>query len=184
MKKLVILGMVFVFSSLSLGLLTIDAHAENKGVVVIPLFETKALTESIQVGIKVYDADNQDLGLFIDTDGSIIKIYILGLKAVASLDLLTGHIWIPNGAYFESNDCSGTPRRPETTIWRYPDGAGGYRYYKPFLKHLALDMNSHNLFGPDCLEGLLSGIPVPENVEIAEEDIPFNLPVALPLRLE
>jgi hypothetical protein len=101
MKKPVILGMVFVFISLSLGLLTINAHAENKGVVVIPLFETKTVVEKT-----VVEKTGQTTSYSTGDDGDLQRGMAWPIPSFTDngdgtvADNLTGLIWMKNANCF------------------------------------------------------------------------------------
>jgi len=180
MKCVRVFVIVVVFISLSLGLLAINTYAESKGVVVIPLTDT--VTKTVTAGIKVYDKNSQYLGILINADPRF-GIFIPELKAAVELDITTGHIVSAN-LFFVSTNCTGTAYVGTPYIFRSPDGVGGYRYYKPILEGLDLNYKSVK-YGSDGFCGQDDDWDLAfEIVEITEGDIPINLPVALPLRLE
>jgi hypothetical protein len=134
--------------------------------------------------IQVYDADDQYLGILVSY-GRPQAIYTPDLQTVTLIELDTGHI-VFGDLTFESNDCTGIGYGDNDFMFRHPDGFGGNRYYKPILKTVTIIRNSYRR---GSFEGICLGRPGDEYscynlVEISEEDIPFNLPVALPLRYE
>lgn len=143
--------------------------------------------------IKVYDNNNQYLGILIDMeDQQMLTVFIPSINASYRLEKLK--VENPNkcsynyALIFESDDCSGTPY----TYGPFPvvvdlkcqpyDG-----YYLPDLKS-GKQFESKSMLFPD-LNGNMTLCSPPPTVnssmlyyEIKEVQLPFTTPIALPVR--
>ncbi len=71
------------------------------------------LQSSIGKSLKVFDANGQELGILVDHTGSYEVVYSQAINKFISLDELGG-IDGRTGAYYQSNNCTGTPYEPNS----------------------------------------------------------------------
>jgi hypothetical protein len=157
-------------------------------------------------GIKVYDANDQFLGILLDAGyegleirGSVFKIFVPSLNVVTiieeDIDTGTGDIIRAGGdVYFGDGNCSGSAHISTFAIsphllYRIGCTEDRPRYFvgmAPRKRHFTISSKLNVKGG--CSRWVNSrrfhtkgGY---EAVEVQREKIPFNLPVALPLRYE
>ena len=144
--------------------------------------------------IKVYDNNDQYLGILIDMDNQqMLTVFILSINASYRLEKLK--LENPNTCgyndvvIFESDDCSGTPYTygpfPVVLDLKCPPYDG---YYLPDLtngKPFALK----SMLLPDAV-GNMGCFPAPTvnpsmlYYEMKEIELPFTTPISLPVRFE
>jgi hypothetical protein len=143
--------------------------------------------------IHVYDANDQFLGILIDYPAMII-IHSLNLFTyINTSSSQPGEIGRSSmEVYFEQPYCVYAPdttyirgSNSPQTLRAYLDGSNPRYFYSITLEENILIGIASKLKNGECLEGSYgessSGTKA---VEILEADIPFTLPVALPLRYE
>ncbi len=147
--------------------------------------------------VHVYDADDQYLGVFAGTrnsywkspndDNSPIEIFIPSLNIPCYIDLFTGNI-AENIIYFSNGDCMGTKYATYSSLFynaREIAVPNQPRYFIGSLQKTKVMTYSYHRGGDDDTCVGSSGLYELSAVDhIEEEDIPFTLPVALPLRYE
>ena len=155
-----------------------------------------------RVGIKVYDANEQFLGILLDASFKRSSAYVillpsLNVATVILEDIETGiaDIMLSHGnVYFEDRHCSGsaylgTFGTSPNILYRFGHRDASPRYFfgiGPREKGFAISSRI-NLKG-ECSRWVNSKFRHGERgyraLEISREEMPFALPVALPLRYE
>ena len=137
--------------------------------------------------IKVYDAGDQFLGILSSPGGTAVTIFMPDLKLFISLSKEGGGV--PESVCtfcYESNDCTGQPYSSGKLdyVFKHQDD-GKYYIMSSEKEEIQVNSRQHYLIEP------IGCYPEPGNVralypvfEIQEKDIPFILPVGLPLRFE
>jgi len=78
-----------------------------------------------EVGIEVYDANKQFLGLALGIVGEYAEIYMPSLKKVITIDYGTG-LCRPVALFYETTDCTGIPYVLDAYSYIVGRGEGGY----------------------------------------------------------
>ena len=139
--------------------------------------------------VHVYDNNNQELGILLDLNHPYLTLLLPSLDASLNINFLNGDQNIvssyPNSVfvYFDSANCSGTPYMisPLPTIFDYSSLPwGGIK--KP-------DYNSKRTFSPGSGFGsetgcIVGGFANDEYIPLTPVELPFTIPIALPLRFE
>jgi len=152
-------------------------------------------------GLHVYDADDQYLGILLSNIGyrssyrGGTEIFIPSLRLAIEIQAEdgSGHIARQNNVFFENPNCSGPAFLKEAwpdVLYRF----GGTPEYPEYpARYFVLRTSIGEPFpyrselGQLCNTGSSDPPPFETGgpaIEILEADIPFNLPVALPLRYE
>lgn len=153
-------------------------------------------------GIKVYDANEQFLGILLDGSfkhSAAYEIFIPSLNVVTVILQETGarvaDIMRSFGnVYFEDNDCCGpaylgTFSTAPNILYRFGSSGNSSRYFFGVApEEKGFYVSSKINFKGDCLHRVSSKQRHSDRgyraIEISKEEIPFNLPVPLPLRYE
>jgi hypothetical protein len=153
--------------------------------------------------INVFDTNNQYLGILIHNDPPPVRytpmaaelletnrvgIFIPSLNVRAYIDQLTGDISKEVDLLFKSGDCAGTPFVYAPDVLHATSSGANRKYYvgegspqsfvvKSFLNH----WHEHATCEEPTFTGTRKGFLA---TEVAQEVIPFTIPVSLPLRYE
>jgi len=140
-----------------------------------------------QADIKVYDANGQYLGIVSSASSicGVISVYVPSISCIITLNTATGEC-DSGRLHFQTDDCTGTP---------YVDACGFYRITKIGEKYyigervtpIKTEMHSELDREGNCRpydEGNISPWYYVPAREISAEEIPFTLPVPLPLTFE
>jgi hypothetical protein len=139
--------------------------------------------------IKVYDANNQYLGIFVHKEpgASFLRIFVPDLNAFAGIDSLSGNLYsVP--LWFTESGCSGTPYFPYSMSgpWTFPPSLFSnnntpYMIGSDVVSVTYKSYGSHSSSGKySCSEmgGSNYGHPA---AAVSSKDIPFTLPVPFPV---
>jgi hypothetical protein len=134
--------------------------------------------------VKVYDANDQFLGILLN-NGASVEVFIPGLNLDTLIDTATGEIATGYTTY-ENLHCTGEPMisiySSGNRLWRmltnsdeiYMAGTG-----------IPVQKEGRSVFygsSNTCQNSSWETTFFPESISIPKEDIPFTLPVALPLK--
>ena len=146
-----------------------------------------ALNPSIaKADILVYDNNNQYLGILLDLSSSNMEVFIPSVEASMDFDFRPheDEICEYGNAIFESSDCSGPPysRGPLPRVFDLSLTRGGY--YKPtYIGKQTFTPGSY--YEDNCVcEQNNSRYSNAEYYPLIQVQIPFTMPIALPLRFE
>jgi hypothetical protein len=149
--------------------------------------------------IKVYDANNQDLGIYVrhESGREGVRVLIPGINLFAIIDPQTGY---PShrsvgDLYFEESGCTGNNvyytdpsliHWPKSIFWSAKDGGKLYVVNEQFVNFSYKSHGSSPGFGEFLCTTLESGWHDTGYTvtELLIEDLPFTLPVTFPLRYE
>ena len=134
-------------------------------------------------GVKVYDANDQFLGILVDEEGTPyyrMKVFVPSLSRVVSIGYADGEI--PFGhLYFSTNNCSGIPYGHPAMryqIFQTNDG----RYFTSEDSQVGrISVNSTLYYGVNCIKSSPVSMIV---ISLREVTLPFSLPITHPLKFE
>jgi hypothetical protein len=139
---------------------------------------------------EAYDASEKYLGTIVSTSGKTITIYIPSLKKFVNFSLFTGEI-LYSDFWYSGTGCSGQPFLASSDIiCRSNDGKlyyGSYPSSHEVFKSRSvanLDLR-YGTIGSTCQEE--PGGPdseVFQTAELLEGELPFTVPVSLPLQFK
>jgi hypothetical protein len=139
-----------------------------------------------QAEVKVYDANGQFLGIFLGYDYPSVYVFVPSLNVQTGISDSSGVIGVSNIApylFFESTDCTGTPfARPYATYQLSRVGADNY-----LGEHIApTEMQLHSILDGSLGICQQTTAGFHDRVVPAQRvtQLPFTVPVALPLRFE
>jgi hypothetical protein len=157
---------------------------DSKGLTSSALLILDVPAQPVSAGIKVYDANNQYLGHFVQFNESTLTIYVPSANRMISLymngDLGGQIIYNYDSLVYESSNCTGTPYVSTYSMYEIREQTG--KYYAGAL----MQSTTKNLFSVGTIGNCVT-LTEPytyEVVEAIEVALPFNFPVAIPLRLE
>lgn len=134
--------------------------------------------------VKVYDANDQFLGILLN-NGASVEVFIPDLNLDTLIDTATGEIAIGYTTY-ESTDCKGEPMisiySSGNRLWRY--SINGEEIYMTGTG-IPVQKEGHSVwYGSNniCQDTSWEKMFFPDSISIPKKDIPFTLPVALPLK--
>ena len=147
---------------------------------------TVALNPSIvKAEIYVYDNNNQYLGIMTNLDSDQIELFLPSLSSTFTYETsYSEYCGDEMQAFFESNDCSGTPysEDPYPVIFDFsPISIEGF-YKVDYAGKKTFTPGSHYNFSCECQENTF--YPSAEYYQWVQVKMPFTTPVALPLRFE
>src|SRR6266540_3041297 len=93
---------------------------------------TPSPTPIVSKSIKVFDASNQELGIFIngDPDERAMALFIEDLQKAVHIDTRNGNVGMWTNVYFTSSDCTGQAYSTSGSYWyNYIISVGGIKYY-------------------------------------------------------
>lgn len=160
--------------------------------------------------LKAYDANGQELGLAIDHTGNQSTIYSPTLQRFIYLSLnnitsINGDLTSNALVYFQSNDCTGTPYAiaDSNTPYNVPYANGTttnltpndliqvgpqHFYIIPDSATTTLITANSNIYwtgsAVSCFTGPLNFQPSPKAYALQQVNLPFTLPLALPLQFK
>ena len=138
--------------------------------------------------IKVYDNNNQYLGILLDLSGGSLKVFMPSINASFTIDQ-SPCLW-GDTIYFEENDCSGTPyvnRLFPAVIDIKCQPYDGYylpdlNSIKQFTAKSMLETLPGVSEGPTCTE--ITSWPSSLYYGIKPTQLPFTTPISLPVWFE
>ena len=131
-------------------------------------------------GIHVYDADNQYLGLLINT-GSVLVLYSFILQKLINIDPYTGTLQ-DTTLFFEAQDCSGTAFMKSTYMYSHTQNNGLY-YTGSQVAPVKMKTFSQLEENGNCSKFSWDTYFVPA-VEVSRSSLGFDTPIALPLKFK
>lgn len=133
-------------------------------------------------GIKVYDADDQFLGILLDEEGSPyyrMKVFVPLLSRVVLIGYGDGEIPF-NHIYFPTDDCSGIPYGNPAMRYQVFQTDNGRYFTSEDSQVERISVGSWLNYGVTCWK-----FPVDMTViRLREVTLPFSLPITHPLRFE
>jgi len=143
-------------------------------------FFMRAIDNVVQPQIKVFDANDQYLGNFLYFDGHM-SVFLPSMKKMTKIDPSKGDIVGGLSLFFESDNCSGQAYQGGGIEFVMLKNSGKC-YINSGNKYYDIDVKSRLPDGNDCQ----SLIQTMHNMTPVEEvtELPFSLPIALPMRLE
>lgn len=162
----------------------------NKIAIVFVLFAVLCSTNSYPGEIRIYDANDQFIGILVSMDCCTLSVFVPTLKLVASIVIGNevdvpanlGQLEFPFRTFFTEAGCMGTagilePVEKLMTFKKAGQTAYGYgRVGTPANFTYSL------LGGTSCTEiSPKAAFPI---VEVPAGSIPFTLPIAFPIRYE
>ena len=137
-------------------------------------------------GIGVFDANGQYLGILVSDQGSEVLVFILNLKNITKILKSDGTIFRgTRDVLYDYANCTGNAyvQLPYNNLLNGLIHKFGERYYTGGVPQQETVNVISRLVGNECKTepDVLTADPV---IEVLEEDIPFTLPIAIPLRYE
>jgi prepilin-type processing-associated H-X9-DG protein len=143
-------------------------------------FFMRAIDNVVQSQIKVYDANDQYIGNFLYFDGHM-NVFIPSMKIMTKISVNNGDISGDLRLFFESDNCSGQAYAGAGLLYVIVKNSGK-SYIGSGNEYYDIDAMSTIPDGYDCsslIQTMYNVVPV---VEVTE--LPFSIPVALPMRFE
>lgn len=132
--------------------------------------------------IKVYDAGNQYLGILVSYGGNLVALYDVNTKRIFEILLSSGQLDSCD-LYYESNDCSGDPFLRVGITNEVSKNNDKFYTGSQIGIISARNINSRHPHEQSCMPYNYVGQTI-NAVEVPSDQIPFTLPVVLPLRFE
>ena len=152
----------------------------------ILLFSTVLVLHSsiVKADIKVYDNNNQYLGLLLGLTNNNVSIFLPSVGASWEYDYYTNTPCpnVPAPVCFDSSDCTGTPYATFPLPWLFDLSIARGGFYIPdYSGRRTFVPNS--IFNSHCECESSAGI-YREYYPLVQVQMPFTTPIALPLRFE
>ena len=129
------------------------------------------------LGVQVYDAEEQYLGIYHGLESGCADIYLPSSEISTLISFETGDFLTGSPLYFESNDCSGVPYILPKGVYYILNIRN--RYYRG-ERTAPIDIYTKSTFLTICSKYAPSN---PMKLVPAQEiSLPFTVPVSLPLR--
>jgi hypothetical protein len=138
--------------------------------------------------VKVFDSNNQSLGIMLGYQSNsyflehYVVIYISSLAKMVGISSSSGDIADDTILFFTDSTCGGTPYAEPRAAYSVIKHGSNY-YAGDYVAPSSVQINSVNVPGEGCYSTDPELIPLVP-VQTIVPDLPFTLPVALPLRFE
>jgi hypothetical protein len=142
-----------------------------------------SIPANARADIKVYDANGQFLGILLDQHPDYLNVFIPSLLRNVPIDIGSGVIAEHGALLFETSNCTGSSYVGLTYQYSVFVLEGRYFTGEESISPILKSITSHRAEGggvPACYPDNSSVLVVPAK----EIMLPFNAPVALPMRFE
>jgi hypothetical protein len=153
---------------------------------------------SAAADVWVYDANNQKVGILLGIKDDSLEVFLPSLKQTTSITIGTefsegiqpetmGFIDDNSRILFQSSACTGTPGLfdgPEKlSLFKPPNSTPYYGYAKADLTKLTTYNYMWDSYSAECIPipGGANGYPI---TIVPAEQIPFTIPISLPVRFQ